>query len=468
MNKKYISKTQTLLNRKRKKSKKSNLMTGGMKIIVRSIDNTEIALEVESSDTIEAIKERINSKTGFPEIDQRLIHNGRQLENSRTLADYQILPNSMIMLVKRFNRFMPVDNNMRGGLKFSIKFRIGNKFCNIDVSDEDTVRQVKNKILSKCEVSEKDMQIVIRKSFGDILLKDDKTMGSYGFGYEGHNFLNWHYIVKNIPSTKSVEKAMQGGAPITLFIRRNSGDRYTLEVDSSDTIEAIKASLSKNYGIPEHLQRFVNKGNTLHNGRTLADYNINNGNNIIDLVELEPLVIKNKIDLNNQFDVNRNMEGGMNINVRKLDNTTIPLEVESSDTIDAIKERINSKTGIPENVQRLIYNGKQLEDTRTLAEYGIKPDAEIRLVLRLIGPLEINMEGGMRLVINNINDNEIIHIEIESLENTTIEDVKRAIERKYNYPVNKQLLHYNGKVLRNHYVLLEYINLNNTINLTLL
>jgi ubiquitin len=162
------------------------------------------------------------------------------------------------------------------------------------------------------------------------------------------------------------------------------------------------------------------------------------------------------------------MEGGMNINVRKLDNTTIPLEVESSDTIDAIKERINSKTGIPENVQRLIYNGKQLEDTRTLAEYGIKPDAEIRLVLRLIGPLEINMEGGMRLVINNINDNEIIHIEIESLENTTIEDVKRAIERKYNYPVNKQLLHYNGKVLRNHYVLLEYINLNNTINLTLL
>jgi ubiquitin C len=111
----------------------------------------------------------------------------------------------------------------------------------------------------------------------------------------------------------------------------------------------------------------------LEGGRTLAYYDIRNGSDLDLVVGLRA--------------------GIMQIFIKQITGRTFVLKVESSDTVHGVKEMIHQVEGIPVRLQRLLFSERDkqdifmernMEDSHTLADYNIKDNSTLKLLLRLL------------------------------------------------------------------------------------
>jgi large subunit ribosomal protein L40e len=92
--------------------------------------------------------------------------------------------------------------------------------------------------------------------------------------------------------------------------------------------------------------------------------------------------------------------------VKDLQGKTKTLEISAESSIEDIKSKVEDKTGVPANSQRLLFAGKQLEDGRTASDYNLQKENTLHLVLRLRGGVLVKSDGALQDAISVTMDGD--------------------------------------------------------------
>ncbi|MFS7908416.1 putative Ubiquitin-like domain-containing protein [Helianthus anomalus] len=299
-----------------------------MNIFIKLPDGMSLSLDVKSSDTISHVKAKIPSKHAV----HALVFNEIVLEDSGTLADFNIINESTLTCIGKSQPTMEIFVNTFTG-----------KTVSLLVNPTDTLADVKLKI--ECDEGILvDEQVLI---FNNMVLPDSGTIFDY-----------------NINRKSTLTLMCKSRGLMRIFINIPTGESFTLKVKSSDTIGNLKTKIQDKIHVPYDQEMIFNEM-VLDNMDTLAEHNIKR-ESTLTLMRISTVY--------------------MQIFMKSVTGRTVTLEVKPSDTNRYVKSKFHEREDICALINlRLIFNGRQLEDGLTLAEYHILNGSTIQCFPRLGG-----------------------------------------------------------------------------------
>ena len=362
-------------------------------VILVSTGGSQVSVAINTSDSVQELKEVIQKRVGLLPEHQRLVLRGKLVRDDGYVRDYDIRNGDKLFLIRRY----------RESCNYNLTIsHSGAEMLTLRVEPAYTVKRVKGMIA--------DIE-TINQQHQNEPLRDSQKLKCYGSGRGSMLELN------RVCSQ--------------LFVRNLAGKTITLDVGARDTIKNVKSMIESREGIPPEQQRLVFKGRQLCKG----------------------VLSKHGIQNDATLELSLCLCGGeaMEVFIKTTTGRTIIVQVDKDTTVLELKEKIYRQNGFPVEQQKLIFVGMILEDKLTMADYNIQKATTLHLVI--IRPVNTPVTEYMPITVISHTGKEI---QCRVAVGGTIESLMSAIKDLEGIPNYCQQLFSNGELLDCHKSLKHY------------
>ena len=354
-----------------------------MEIDIKMFDKSAFSLVVNCSDSIENLKKEIESKSGVPVKKQHLSLAGRELKNELALSDYDV-KSRHLSVSRRKLALSEHDVKSRPTLLLNVKrFRCIKIFVNVPTGKEVTLEVDPNDFID-------DVKMKIQDEVGIPPQSQNLTLNGKNLE-DGHSVSYYKIQGKSILHL-DLKSARIGSMQISI---NNLQTRrvITLEVKPDSSIEDVKNQVKDIEGIFPEQQCLIFRGKELKNGSTLNNWDIKKD----AMLYLRVLEIK------------------VHVEKRCSPGKRVTLELKPSDTIKTLKDKIQEKEWIKPEQQCVMFNGQQMEHSRTLGYYRVENESTLHLIpFPVFKQIYVNTPAGKKIVLD-VEQNDTIRMVLEKI-----------------------------------------------------
>lgn len=298
-----------------------------MEILVDVMSQEPFVLKVDPTDTISNLKKKIEKFKGFSADEQRLVFQGKKLEDDRVVSDYNIQNNSTLNVV------LPIL-----GKHYTMEVTVlteAGRLATLRVKPTDSILELKRKVCNITRVPPYKQSL----SFAGIELENARTISDYK--------------MRNKSAIKFVKKI-----EVYVVTQQCTQERMTLQLRPLDTVRSVKDEIHVKTNISPCQQILEFGGKQLRDVLPLNDANIKDESTLF-------------------------LSVAVRIFVRISTGSEVMLNLFTSNTIKNVKEIIEFSEDIPCDLQYLLFRDEPLIDSRTLSDHNIQNESILRCNVRI-------------------------------------------------------------------------------------